>query len=83
MYGENQAEYGNKITENYKPTMDEKFFSEQDISKIRLTIKEIINKGKFKLNDFSPYIPPIIKKIRQRYIILIILKSSRKLLLCI
>lgn len=68
MYGENQAEYGNKITENYKPTMDEKFFSEQDISKIRLgglTIKEIINKGKFKLNDFSPYIPPRLNEFKK------------------
>ncbi|MDC3167238.1 SDR family NAD(P)-dependent oxidoreductase [Candidatus Pelagibacter sp.] len=27
MYGENQAEYGNKISENYTPKMDESFFS--------------------------------------------------------
>ena len=27
MYGENQAEYGNKISENYVPKMDESFFS--------------------------------------------------------
>ena len=27
MYGENQAEYGNKISENYIPKMDESFFS--------------------------------------------------------
>ena len=27
MYGENQAEYGNKVGDNAKPTMDESFFS--------------------------------------------------------
>ena len=25
-YGENQAEYGNNVDENYTPTMDKKFF---------------------------------------------------------
>ena len=68
MYGENQAEYGNKLQENFKPTMDEKFFSEQDVGKIRLgglTIKEIIKRGNFKLNDFAPYIPPKLKDLKK------------------
>ena len=30
MYGENQAEYGNNVDDNYIPTMDRKFFSISD-----------------------------------------------------
>lgn len=61
MYGENQAEYGNNLDENYTPTMDHKFFSAQDAKQIVLggkRIEEIISEGRFKLNDFAPYIPP-------------------------
>ncbi len=59
-YGENQAEYGNKISENKKSTMDKKFFSTKSLGDIvlgGLPIKEIINKYNFKINDFEPYIP--------------------------
>ena len=31
-YGENQAEYGNNVDDNYVPTMDRKFFSINDPS---------------------------------------------------
>ncbi|MBI5450724.1 MAG: N-acetyl sugar amidotransferase [Gammaproteobacteria bacterium] len=61
MYGENQAEYGNNPDDNYVPTMDRKFFSVGDPEEMILggkTVKEIISEGKFKLNDFAPYIPP-------------------------
>ena len=61
MYGENQAEYGNNPTENYVPTMDHKFFASGDFENIRLggrTIEEILGDGRFKVNDFEPYIPP-------------------------
>jgi hypothetical protein len=40
MYGENQAEYGNNSDENYRPTMDAKFFSTNNP-------KEMILGGKF------------------------------------
>ena len=59
-YGENQAEYGNKIDDNKKSEMDKKFFSIDDISQINLgglPIEEIIKRYKFKINDFEPYIP--------------------------
>lgn len=60
MYGENQAEYGNSISENKNPTMKQNFFSNKN-KKIRfggLSIKEILKKNKnFKLNDFVPYMP--------------------------
>lgn len=61
MYGENQAEYGNKVDENQKPTMDAKFFSTDDPMDMRLggiTVREIIDQYDFTLNDFTPYIAP-------------------------
>ncbi len=61
MYGENQAEYGNKVDENQKPTMDPKFFSTDDPLVMRLggvTVREIIEQYDFTLNDFTPYIAP-------------------------
>ena len=65
-YGENQAEYGNSIEENKKPEMDKKFFSINDPKEIflgGLSIDQIIKKYNFKLNEFSPYIPPSINQI--------------------
>ncbi|MEP1094456.1 MAG: N-acetyl sugar amidotransferase [Cyclobacteriaceae bacterium] len=61
MYGENQAEYGNSVDENEIPTMNYKFFSADDPKDITLggvSIQEIIEKHKYKLDDFTPYIPP-------------------------
>lgn len=61
MYGENQAEYGNKVDENNIPTMDTQFFSIDNPLEIRLgglEVKDIIKDYNFKLNDFAPYIPP-------------------------
>lgn len=60
MYGENQAEYGNKIEENISPKMDDTFFSSDKIDEIRLggeRIIDIINEYGFKKGDFKPYIP--------------------------
>lgn len=61
MYGENQAEYGNNLNENRKPTMDRKFFTSDNIEEIILggvRVKDIIGDGEYSLNDFAPYIPP-------------------------
>lgn len=61
MYGENQAEYGNDVSENFKPTMDTKFFSAHNPSEMLLggvSITEIIRNYGYSLNDFAPYIPP-------------------------
>ena len=60
MYGENQAEYGNKIEENKSPKMDDTFFSSDKIDEIRLggeRIIDIIDEYGFKKADFKPYIP--------------------------
>jgi N-acetyl sugar amidotransferase len=61
MYGENQAEYGNDPNENYKPTMDRKFFSIGDPQDMVLggkSVREIMAETDFTINDFAPYIPP-------------------------
>ena len=64
MYGENQAEYGNNVDENYTPQMDEKFFSVDGFEQINLggaSISSIIESTNFTINDFEPYIPPSFK----------------------
>lgn len=61
MYGENQAEYGNNVDDNYIPTMDTKFFSTQDPMEMVLggkPVKDILEETDFTINDFAPYIPP-------------------------
>lgn len=60
MYGENQAEYGNSVDENKIPTMNHDFYSVEDPMEIYLggeSIKEIIEKHDYKIDDFTPYIP--------------------------
>lgn len=60
MYGENQAEYGNNPKENFKPTMDRKFFSSGNPEEMVLggrSVKDIVSEGEFTLNDFTPYMP--------------------------
>lgn len=69
MYGENQAEYGNSRDENFKPSMDRKFFSADDPATMVLggkAINEIIAEQKFRLNDFAPYIPPKAEELEAR-----------------
>ena len=67
-YGENQAEYGNSIEDNETPKMDKKFFSIDNPDEIilgGLRINEIIERYKFRLNEFNPYIPPSIEEIEK------------------
>ena len=69
MYGENQAEYGNKSSENYKPTMDRKFFSVRDPQEMVLggkPIRDILAEKNFTLNDVAPYIPPSADYLEQK-----------------
>lgn len=70
-YGENQAEYGNNIDDNYIPTMDQKFFSCQDPQQIILggvKIADIIKTYDYQLNDFTPYIPPPLSELTSKNI---------------
>jgi len=60
MYGENQAEYGNEISQNYSPTMSSSFYSNSNHLQASfggVSLKEILSTTKFKLNDFEPYLP--------------------------
>lgn len=61
-YGENQAEYGNSIQDNFKPTMDSKFFqSDVDLQKIFLggvSAAVLINKHGLSYDNLLPYLPP-------------------------
>ncbi len=71
MYGENQAEYGNKIKENYDAKMKQNFFSidnEKNIHIGGMSIKEIIRKYNFRFNEFEPYVPLSIDKIKKKKI---------------
>ena len=68
MFGENNSEYGNDLDDNFKPEMDKKFFSNQNINKIYLggeSIASIIKNYDFNLNDFTPYIPPKLEELKK------------------
>lgn len=60
-YGENQAEYGNKIEENDQPKMKEEFFAQDvDIDNLFLggmRASELIEQELISLRDLGPYIP--------------------------
>jgi N-acetyl sugar amidotransferase len=61
MYGENQAEYGNSIEENKNPIMDMDFFSSDNLLEMKfggINMQEYIDSGKYKKDDFVPYIAP-------------------------
>tara|TARA_X000000950_G_scaffold274890_1_gene360547 strand:+ start:100 stop:1311 length:1212 start_codon:yes stop_codon:yes gene_type:complete len=63
VYGENQAEYGNKLEDNLTHYMNNQFFSVEDnfdFKDIKFggkSIKNIIEEKKFNFNDFSSYLP--------------------------
>ena len=59
-YGENQAEYGNKIEDNYKPTMDLSFFSTAnflDSTISGIPVNQIISDYDIPLSDLTMYRP--------------------------
>lgn len=61
MYGENQAEYGNNIKDNQRPTMDPAFFSTGDPLDMKfggVSMRALIQGEFFSKGDFAPYIPP-------------------------
>jgi hypothetical protein len=61
MYGENQAEYGNKIKENQNPKMNSSFFSSQtEITEIKLggvSLPQIMEEYNLSLSDLKAYFP--------------------------
>ena len=63
IYGENQAEYGNKLEDNLSHYMNNQFFSVEDkfnFMDIKFggkLIKEIIDEKEFNFSDFGTYLP--------------------------
>jgi len=59
-YGENQAEYGNSISDNKSPIMNASFYSTSELENLRfggINIRQIMSEFGFTLKDFSPYLP--------------------------
>lgn len=60
-YGENQAEYGNNIEDNNRPTMDMSFFmQEHDMDRYVLggvSVPELIDRHGIERRDLNPYLP--------------------------
>lgn len=68
-YGENQAEYGNKIQEDSMATMDPKFFMDDvDLTKIFLggvSAEDLLVKHGLNKNDLLPYLPANKEKLQK------------------
>lgn len=61
-YGENQAEYGNNIADNDRPTMDMSFFhaSRRDMASLHLgglSVNELVDRHGVDRRDLNPYLP--------------------------
>jgi N-acetyl sugar amidotransferase len=60
-YGENEAEYGNAIENNNKPTRDRKYYSaEEEVKDIYLaghSAEDLIREYNWKLSDIDAYLP--------------------------
>lgn len=60
-YGENQAEYGNNIEENDRPTMNPTFYEEsRDLDALYLggvSARELISSHQVDARDLNPYLP--------------------------
>ena len=60
-FGENEAEYGNAIEDNEKPTRDPKYYSAEtaikDLVLGGINATDLINDCGFKLSDLEAYFP--------------------------
>lgn len=59
-YGENEAEYGNPIADNYQSLRDKSFYTMSNVDDIYLggvPIRELIDSYGLTRNDLSPYLP--------------------------
>jgi N-acetyl sugar amidotransferase len=67
-YGENQAEYGNNVKDNFIPTMDPKFYeTDSDLSKIILggvSAQILIDEFNVEACDLQPYLPAQTEKLK-------------------
>ncbi|MFA5150000.1 MAG: N-acetyl sugar amidotransferase [Candidatus Omnitrophota bacterium] len=68
-YGENQAEYGNRIAENESPTMDMSFFTDagQNFKEIFLggvSVADLIKSQGIDKRDLNPYLPIVPERLK-------------------
>lgn len=66
VYGENQAEYGNPLSDNKDPFMSPSFFSIEDHKDMILggvPVTELMRKYGLTINDFTAYLPPKVSEI--------------------
>ncbi len=59
-YGENEAEYGNPITDTETPRRDESYFTAKDTSQVHLSglsLEELTSNYGFDKTDLQPYLP--------------------------
>lgn len=69
IYGENTAEYGSSFDENFDPLMDMKYFVKNSLDDLffgKKNIHEIIQETDFSINDFEPYIPLSVDRIKKK-----------------
>ena len=68
IYGENTAEYGKSIKENFNPLMPYKYFTKnsEEFYFGGKSINEIISETNFKKNDFESYLPVEEKEIKDK-----------------
>ena len=84
IYGENQAEYGNKLEENLSHYMNNQFFSVEDGFNFKnikfggVSIEKIISEKKFDFKDFSSYLPLRKKEVLENQIQMIFLGYFEK-----
>lgn len=70
-YGENVAEYGNNIMDNYNPIMDPRLYTCYDIDKQDthlggMSIKDLYNNHGFERSDLIPYRSPSMEQVTER-----------------
>jgi N-acetyl sugar amidotransferase len=69
VYGENEAEYGNAVEENEKPTRDSKYFAAnfgvEELTLGGVSVKDLMKEFNFSLADMEAYFPADPEKIQK------------------
>ena len=67
-YGENEAEYGNPIADNFKSLRDKSYFSFNNLDEIYLaglSVKDLCENYDLSLNDLMSFLPPKIEELEK------------------
>lgn len=67
-YGENEAEYGNPIVDNFSPSRSSKYYSLDDYSKVHLggvSVDRLMSEYGLSINDLGPYLPVDPKEMKE------------------